>query len=108
MGIKEEFGKKIKRMRVSRGLTQEMLAEQIDISQRALSAIETGENFVTAETLDKLLSALNTTTEDIFATNHLKNTEELIAQIDSNIKKLSIDPVKIEIIYTITKSLLKE
>lgn len=108
MGIKEEFGRKIKRMRIARGLTQEMLAEQADISQRALSAIETGENFVTAETLDKLLLALNTTAEEMFATNHLKNTEELLYQIDNNIKKLSANPVKIEIIYNVTKSLLKE
>lgn len=108
MGIKEEFGRKIKRMRIARGLTQETLAEMVDISQRALSAIETGENFVTAETLDKLIQALNTNAEEIFATNHLKNTEELITQIDDNIKKLSGNPIKIEIIYNITKSLLNE
>jgi transcriptional regulator with XRE-family HTH domain len=72
MGIKEELGKKIKRMRINRGLTQEQLAEAVDVSQRTLSGIEIGENFVTAETLDKIIKALNTTTEELFATNHLK------------------------------------
>lgn len=51
MGVKEELGKKIKRMRLNRGLTQEQLAEAVDVSQRTLSGIEIGENFVTAETL---------------------------------------------------------
>lgn len=42
MGVKEELGKKLKRMRINRGLTQEQLAEAIDISQRTLSGIEIG------------------------------------------------------------------
>ena len=37
--------------------------------QKALSSIEVGENFVTSETLDKLLSALDITAEDLFSTN---------------------------------------
>lgn len=108
MGIKEEFGEKIKRMRQNRGLTQEELAESVDISQRALSAIERGENFVTSETLDKLLRALNTTSEEIFALTHLRPKEELLEEINKNIIKLSHSPQKLEIVYNITKSLLKE
>ena len=49
MGIKQELGKKIKRIRQVRGLTQEQLAEAVDISPRTLSGIEIGENFLTAE-----------------------------------------------------------
>ena len=33
MGIKEELGKKIKRMRINRGLTQEALSELADITK---------------------------------------------------------------------------
>ena len=51
MGIKQELGKKIKRIRLEKGYTQDKLSEMIDISQKALSSIELGENFVTAETL---------------------------------------------------------
>ncbi len=108
MGIKEEFGEKIKRMRQNRGLTQEQLSEAVDISQRALSAIERGENFVTAETLDKLLKTLNTTTEELFALNHLKPQEELLNEINKNISKIAQNPQKLEMVYNITKSLLKE
>lgn len=108
MGIREEFGEKIKRMRQNRGLTQEQLAEAVDISQRALSAIERGENFVTSETIDKLLKTLNTTSEELFALNHLKPQEELLEEINKNISKLTQNPQKLEIVYHITKSLLKE
>lgn len=108
MGIKEEFGEKIKRMRQNRGLTQEQLAEAVDISQRALSAIERGENFVTSETIDKLLKTLNTTSEELFALNHLKPQEELLSEINKNLSQLSQNPQKLELVYQITKSLLKE
>jgi len=108
VGIRQELGEKIKRMRQNRGLTQEQLAEAVDISQRALSAIERGENFVTADTLDKLLKSLNTTSEEIFALNHLIPPEELLKEINKNIRKISQNPQKLEIVYNITKSLLKE
>ena len=108
MGIKEELGKKIKRMRINRGLTQEQLAEAVDVSQRTLSGIEIGENFVTAETLDKIIRALNTTTEELFATNHLKEEQELIKEIENNIKTISKNPTKLDILYNVTKSLIKE
>lgn len=108
MGVKEELGKKIKRMRLNRGLTQEQLAEAIDISQRTLSGIEIGENFVTAETLDKIINALNTTTEELFATNHLKEEKELLQEIQQNALYIAKNPVKLDILYNVTKSLMKE
>ena len=108
MGIKEELGKKIKRMRLNRGLTQEQLAEAVDVSQRTLSGIEIGENFVTAETLDKIIKALNTTSEELFSTNHLKEKDELVNEIMQNIKNLSNNPVKLDVLYNVTKSLMKE
>lgn len=108
MGIKQELGKKIKRMRLNRGLTQEELAEAVDISQRTLSGIEIGENFVTAETLDKLIKALNTTSDELFAVNHLKDDDEKISEIKHDIIYISKDPEKLNILYNVTKSLMKE
>ncbi len=108
MGVKEELGKKIKRMRVNRGLTQEQLAEKIDISQRTLSGIEIGENFVTAETLDKLINALETTTEELFATEHLQSEDIIIDEIFSSIGIISKNPQKLEILYSVVKALIRE
>ncbi len=108
MGVKQEFGKKIKRMRLNRGLTQEELAEAVDLSQRAMSGIETGENFASAETIDKLVSALDTTLEELFSTNHLKVQEDLRQEIDEKLNSINGDNEKLIIVYNVIQSLLKE
>ena len=95
-------------MRLNRGFTQEQLSEMIDVSQRTLSGIEIGENFVTADTLDKLIQALNTTTEELFATNHLKDANILIKEIHNDINYIAKDSLKLSISYNVTKSLIKE
>lgn len=107
MGIKKELGRKIKNIRMRKGYTQEKLSEMAEISQRALSSIELGENFVTAETLDRLLFALEITAEELFATNNVKEAEELLKMINENISQISTNPEKLEIVYNLTKSLVK-
>jgi transcriptional regulator with XRE-family HTH domain len=108
MGIKKELGKKIKNFRISKGYTQEKLSEMINISQKALSSVEIGENFVSAETFDKLVKALDTTAEELFATNKFKDTQELVNLINENIAKISDSSEKLEIVYNLTKSLVKK
>ena len=108
MGIKQELGQKIKRMRINRGLTQEQLSEMVDVSQRTMSGIEIGENFVTAETLDKVIKALGTTSEELFALNHLRNKEELLKEISKDIVSISQNSLKLEILYNVIKALKKE
>ena len=73
-----------------------------------LSGIEIGENFVTAETLDKIIKALNTTTEELFATNHLKSNEELVNEIIKNVHFIANNSTKLDILYNVTKGLMKE
>lgn len=99
MNIKKEFGEKIKKMRKSRHLTQEQLAEMIDISPRNLSGIEVGANFIKAETLEKIIRALNTTTGELFGNDYLLDSETLMKNIISDIKLLKDDKPKLEIIY---------
>ena len=43
--LKSKFGKRLKELRKNRGITQEKMAEYIDISIRNLSKIETGITF---------------------------------------------------------------
>ena len=107
MSIKKELGKKIKNLRISKGYTQEKLSEMAEISQRALSSIEIGENFVTAGTFDKLSKALGVTSEELFATDDVKDPVELIKLINANIAKINDNSEKLSIIYNLTKSLTK-
>ena len=106
MSIKNELGKKIKHIRINKGYTQERLSEIVGISQRALSSIELGENFVTAETLDKIMEAFDLTAEELFATNKFKDPHELLKMINTNIAQIGNNSEKLEIIYNLTKSLM--
>lgn len=107
MNIKKQLGEKIKRLRQKRGFTQEQFAEQIDIATRTLSGIETGENFVTSETLNKILIALNISSSELFAFDHIKPKDELKEEIISDIQKLT-DRNKIETVYKIVKAVISE
>ena len=78
MNIKKQLGSKIKRLRQKKGYTQEQLAEKMGIATRTLSGIEIGENFVTAETLEKVFDVLEVSGSELFAFDHLKSQEELI------------------------------
>lgn len=107
MNIKKQLGTKIKRIRQKRGFTQEQLAEKIDIATRTLCGIENGENFLTADTLEKICKVLNVSCADLFAFNHIKPQEELIDEIILDIKNLK-DREKIETIYKLIKATICE
>lgn len=108
MGVKKSFGEKVKRLRKKRNLTQEQLAELIDISPRNLSKIEVGDCFVKAETLEKLLVALNISTEELFANDHIKSNSELIEDINFYINTAKDDSRMLEKIYKILRDLVEE
>ena len=108
MDIKKVFGEKVKRIRKKKNLTQEQLAELIDISPRNLSKIEVGECFVKAETLEKILKALDISTEDLFAADHIKESEELINQIYNILDTVKNDNKKLEKIYKMANFLANE
>ena len=67
--LKEAFGLKLKEIRKSRKLTQETLAEKIDLSPRQLIRIENGENFPSAETIGKISIALQVGLDYLFNFN---------------------------------------
>ncbi len=64
--FKEALGTKIREYRKSRGLTQEKLAEIIDVNQRQLVRIESGENYPSAETFEKICLALEISPDALF------------------------------------------
>ncbi len=107
MTLKKQLGSKIKRMRQQQGFTQEELAEKICIAPRTLSGIESGKNFVTAETLEKVLDVLDISSSELFAFDHIKPQDELKEEIISDIQKLT-DRNKIETVYKIVKAAISE
>ena len=105
MNIKKEFGTKIKRLRLKRGLTQEQLAERIEIAPRTLSGIESGKNFVTSETLGKMLDVLDITSSELFAFDHIKPQDDLKEELLKDILNLT-DRNKIETVYKVVKAVI--
>ena len=67
--IKKCFGEQLKTCRKIKNLTQEKLAEMIGINIRQLARIESGESFVTAETLYNLCSVLEISPKLLFDFN---------------------------------------
>lgn len=52
--IKRNFGIIVKELRTRKGLTQEKLAEYIDVQTQTIAAIEKGRTFISCEVLTKL------------------------------------------------------
>lgn len=100
--VKTLFGKRVKEVRNKYGITQEELAEKIGIGERNLSKIECGNNFVTAETLSKLLSALNIDASELFNFRHNQDKEILKEELINAIKN---DEIDIRLMYKFYQSI---
>jgi DNA-binding XRE family transcriptional regulator len=59
------FGKKLKSLRKSKGMTMQQLADIIGTSQPAISFFESGSNYPKLSVLEKLATALSTTVEEL-------------------------------------------
>lgn len=103
MELKKNIGKRIKEIRKKRGLSQEKLSELVDIEQNTLSYIETGNNFCTAETLEKIITALGVEPKELFDFGHYKDNDTLIAEINWMLKNT---PEKIPEVYKIVKAII--
>ena len=106
LNIKKQLGVKIKKLRQNKGYSQEQFAEAIGIATRTLCGIETGKNFLTADTLERIITTLDITPEELFAISPNRPAEELkseMIEIISNLKNREL----IETLYKITKSIVQ-
>lgn len=87
MGLLKRFGKNIKIYRELKKLTQEELAEKINISTGSLSRIEGGRQFVKSQTLEKLARELDISISKLFNctdnTSNSENKTELLQYIEA-------------------------
>lgn len=88
MGIKKVFGENVRHYRKLKNLTQEKLAEMIDVSPKHLGVIERGEAFVSAELLEKLSSFLENLVSSLFyCETEAKGTDEFLKRVDEVIER---------------------
>ena len=76
MGVKQIFGNNLHPYRKLRSLSQEQLAEKLDISVKHLSTLETGKVFASAELIEKISKELNVSISALFYTPDEKSFDE--------------------------------
>ncbi len=106
--LKEQLGKRIYELRKQMNISQEELAEKIEISQRSLSKIETGQNFVKSDTLEKISKIFNLPYSELFNFDHLDSSENLLDEIYKHIDSIKNNDFLVVILYKITKALAQK
>ena len=99
--FKKLLGKKIQSIRKAKGLTQEKLAELIDIETPSLSYLETGKYAPSVETLQKLSRVLDVKPWEFYFFTDLSDEDkknELKKALDEN-------PKLIKMLYNFYKSI---
>ena len=104
MDNKKLLGKRIREIRKKNNISQETLAETVNVEPATISNIENGKNYPSLMNLENIAKALNTSFIEIFDFAHKMPNENLIKEINYLLEK---NPNKVEEIYKITVALLK-
>lgn len=75
--IKRLLGKKIRLIRRARNLTQEQLAEYVDIGTPNISYIENGKFAPSIETLQRIANALKVPPYELYKFDDIKSPEDI-------------------------------
>ena len=75
MNLLEVLSSKIRFLRKQRGLTQEQLAEMVELQPNTISYIETGRGFMTVENVEKVAEALKVHPSELYITADLTSKE---------------------------------
>lgn len=97
------IGKRIKIARIKADLTQERLAEKIELSPTHMSNIETGTTRVSLTTIVSLANALSVTVDDLLCDNVIKAKVQFEKDISSILA--DCDEYEIRIIKDMAQSL---
>ena len=85
--VDKVIGKILKDFRVKRGLTQEQLSKEVEISLKYISRIENGNNGIKTQTLIRYMNLLgiqpNTIYKDFITNSALKEDVELCEKVNS-------------------------
>jgi transcriptional regulator with XRE-family HTH domain len=101
MYLKKMFGKKLKAIREAKGLTQQELADLINLQPNTIGQIEIGYRAVSFNTLEAIAEKLNVSFYELFDFEEIKTTNSLmtslmreIANLDDKTLKFLLESVK--------------
>lgn len=92
--FKKQLGQRIKELRIANNMTQEQLAEFVDMERTNLTRIESGRQFPNAENLEKFTKIFKITPNELFNISHHKSKQELIEEINMHLTHFDIEKVK--------------
>lgn len=104
--LKTKLGQRIKYLRKKLNITQETLAELINMDITSLSKIETGRNYPQPETVEKIANALNVDIAQLFSFQDLKTKEDYLSAINKNLSHIANDEEKLKLLYKISTDLV--
>ena len=85
------FGKHVKKYRKEKGMTQQQLAEEVDVLPKTISCIERGESYPTQENIFKIAKVLDMSLDE-FVLGYKKGSDVIsINEINEMISELSDD-----------------
>lgn len=108
MDIKQIVGKKIQIYRKLNNLTQEQLAEMINLETISLSRIETGKNYPTSENLAKISNVLQIQPYELFIPETVKSNKQIIDEIYKQIEIVKSDKKKLVTINKVVKAIIEQ
>lgn len=103
---KQLLGERIRELRKQQGLTQEQLAELVEIEQKHVSRIELGKSAPTIDRLEKIAEVLNTPVKEFFDYIHLADRETKAESLEELLKEL--DEETQQLAYKVCRSVIRE
>lgn len=88
------IGKRVRKLRLDKCLSQELLAEQCDISTSFLGHIERGTRKMSLETLVRLAAVLDVSTDYLLADRSLTSEHVLAALLSETARRLPPEQYK--------------
>ncbi|NDV25956.1 helix-turn-helix domain-containing protein [Desulfovibrio sp. JC010] len=101
--ITTKLGKRIKELRKQSNLTQDSLAEKAGLSGKHIGEIERGEVNVTAQSLEKVATALGIELPELMRCDHEGDVADLRAELIRHIENCPEEEVKLA--YRLIKAL---
>lgn len=104
--INKNIGKIVKNLRITKGITQEQLAEKVGLERKSITAIETGRTFISCEVLANLSNFFEVEPAVFFKSGFMEHTDENInLKREINRQLSNCDSAKLKTIYNILISL---
>lgn len=104
--LQENLGQKIKNLRKVAGMSQETLAEKLNIATNTLSNIERGNAFMTSSTLEKISNIFQIEYSELFDFGTEKDCEKMYKNIVTRLNLIKENPTILAYLDSITKILI--